>query len=397
MVSSRRISADWLLPGDSEPIEGGVVTVADDGSVIDVSSGLHGDVHVRGVLMPGLVNAHTHLELSALRGRVPGGGGFLAWVERLIGARLELQPDEEEAAIHSAVDALTASGTVAVGEVTNSLSAVHALADAKLAGCVFHEVFGQDLKKLRDRVLGLESELEERVGAWPSPDLSYAPAPHTLYTLHLDVVRMILEESHARGRRTSVHFLEHAAERRALEQGTGPINEWLAMRSRVDASTLSWPKKPALDVARDVGALSPDVILVHLTEARYDELAGIAAAGAPVVLCPRSNLAIEGKLPPLLAVREAGIAAGLGTDSLASSPSLDVLAEAKALRDRFPTVAPLDLVRMATDGGARALGLPRHGRIAKGTRPGLLAIEGAVRGDPCAWLLSNLDAPRRLT
>jgi cytosine/adenosine deaminase-related metal-dependent hydrolase len=391
----RSFSADWLLPGNGEPIEGGAVALDEDGTVLEVGR-RPAEEHIRGILMPGLVNAHTHLELSALRGRVAGGGGFLAWVERLIGARVELQPDEEDAAIAAAVKDLCSFGTVAVGEVTNGLGAVHALAKAKLVGCVFHEVFGQDLGRLRDRVSGLEAELRERVGSWPSPDLAYAPAPHTLYTLHLDVVRLILEESRARGRRTSVHFLEHAAERRALEQGAGPVVEWLAMRSRVDPSALEWPKKPAVTVAREVGVLAPDVVLVHLTEARGDELAAIAAAGSPVVLCPRSNLAIEGKLPPLLDVRAAGILPGLGTDSLASSPSLDVLAEAKALRDRFPSVRAYELVRMATDGGARALGLPLHGRIAPGARPGLLAIEGDVRADPCEWLLANLGAPRRL-
>ena len=395
----RIISADWLIPGDGAPIENGAVTVESDGTVAAVVADgavKEASMHVHGILMPGLVNAHTHIELSALRGRVPSGGGFLPWVERLIGARVELQPDEENAGIDAGVAELRAAGTVAVGEVTNGLGAVHALARAGFAGCVFHEVFGQDLARLRERVRGLEAELHERVGKWPSSELSYAPAPHTLYTLHLDVVRMILEESRSRGRRTSLHFLEHAAERRVLEQGAGPVSEWLAMRSRVDASSLAWPKKPALDVARDVGALAPDVLLVHLTEARPDELAAIAAAGAPVVLCPRSNLGIENKLPPLLAVREAGILPGLGTDSLASSPSLDVLAEAKALQDRFPTVPARDLIQMATDGGARALGLSRHGRIARGMRPGLLAIEGDVRGEPCAWLLANLKAPRKL-
>jgi cytosine/adenosine deaminase-related metal-dependent hydrolase len=351
---------------------------------------------VHGLVMPGLVNAHTHIELSALRGLVPAGGGFLPWVERLIGARLELHEDEEASAIEAAVSDLCAFGTAAVGEVTNSLGAVHALARANIAGCVFHEVFGQDLGQLRHRVQGLEAELHERVGEWPSPDLAYAPAPHTLYTLHLDVVRLILEESRTRHRRTSLHLLEHPTERRAIEQGEGPIIEWLATRSRVDPTALEWPKRPMLDVARDVGALSPGVILVHLTEARPDELAAVASAKAAVVLCPRSNLNIEGKLPPLLAVLEAGILPGLGTDSLASNASLDVLAEAKALAARFPSVPTWELVRMATDGGARALGLPRHGRIAKGTRPRLVAVEGDVRGDPCTWLLANLAAPRRL-
>jgi len=400
----RIFAASHLVRGDEPPISDGAVVVEDDGAVVDVGAaseilprhaGLATE-RVAGVLMPGLVNAHTHIELSALRGRVPGGGGFLPWVERLIGARVELGHDEERDAVAAAVAELRASGTVAVGEVTNSLVAVRPLAEAKIEGCIFHEVFGQDLERLRTRVRGLEDELHERVGDWPSAGLSYAPAPHTLYTLHLEVVRMILEESRARGRRTSLHLLEHAAERRALERGEGPVIEWLTTRSRLDAASLPWPKQPALDVARDVGALSPDVLLVHLTEARKEELAAVAEARAPVALCPRSNLFIEGKLPPLLAMREAGIQPALGTDSLASNGSLDVLAEAKALRDRFPGVRAWELVRMATDGGARALGLSRHGRIEKGARPGLLAIEGDVKGDPCAWLLGNLRAPREL-
>ena len=392
----KKIAADWIVLGDKPPIRDGVVSVRDDGVIAAVGTG-EADERVRGVIMPGLVNAHTHLELSALRGRVPGRDGFIAWVEKLIGARLELGEDEEREAIGDAVRELREAGTVAVGEVTNSLAAVGALADAKIAGCIFHEVFGQDLARLRERVRGLEAELKERVPVWPSEDLAYAPAPHTLYTLHNDVAKMILEECRQRGRRTSLHLLEHAMERRAIERGEGPVVGWLATRSRVDPSDLAWPKKPALDVAADVGALASDVLLVHLTEARPDELARIAAAKSPVVLCPRSNLHIEGKLPPLLAILEAGIEPALGTDSLASNASLDVLAEAKALADRFPNVPPYTLVRMATWNGARALGLPNMGRIAEGARPGLVAIDGDLprEGDACAWILKNLKSPRR--
>jgi cytosine/adenosine deaminase-related metal-dependent hydrolase len=382
--------------GDKPPIRDGVVSVRDDGTIASVGQG-EAEERIRGVIMPGLVNAHTHLELSALRGRVPGRDGFIAWVEKLIGARVELAEDEERDAIRAAVRELREAGTVAVGEVTNSLAAVSALAEAKIAGCVFHEVFGQDLVRLRERVLGLEAELKERLPLWPSDDLAYAPAPHTLYTLHLEVAKMILEECRRRGRRTSLHLLEHAMERRAIERGEGPVALWLATRSRVDPSELAWPKKPVLDVAAEMGALADDVLLVHLTEARPDELARIAAAKSPVVLCPRSNLHIEGKLPPLLAILEAGIEPALGTDSLASNASLDVLAEAKALGDRFPNVPPYTLVKMTTWNGARALGLRNLGRIAEGARPGIVAIDGDLprEGDPCAWILGNLKAPRR--
>ncbi len=402
----RTIHADHVLLGDVlTPLRDGAVVVDEEGTVVAVGEArevlgspafaMLPVERVHGVVFPGLVNAHTHLELSALRGRVPGGYGFVRWVDALVGLRTEVTQEEEAEGIARAVEELDAHGTAAVGEVTNSLGAVHALADRGIGGCIFHEVFGTQLEKLRARVAGLEEELRERVGGWPTPDLAYAPAPHTLYTLHLDVVRMIVDEVRARGRRTSLHVAEHAAERRALEHGDGPVVEWLAARTRTDPASFAWPHAGPIEVAAAVGALDPHVLLVHLTDARPDELARVAASGAPVVLCPRSNLYIEAKLPPLLAMREAGIEPALGTDSLASSPSLDVLAEARALADRFPRVPAAELVRMATHGGARALGREDLGAITQGARPGVVAVEGKVEGNPAAWLLRNVKAPRR--
>jgi cytosine/adenosine deaminase-related metal-dependent hydrolase len=341
-------------------------------------------------VFPGLVNAHTHVELSALRGQVPGGGGFVRWVEALIGVRAEAQPEADDAAIERAAGELAAAGTSAVGEVTNSLAAVGALARRGIGGCVFHEVFGVGLETARARLAAAERE----VPRMPSPDVAYALAPHTLYTTHLDAVREILARARASGARTSLHLAEHAPERRAVEAGEGPVADWYVKKLGIHDAP--WPRAPLFDVARDVGALAPNVLLVHLTEAREGELARVAESGASVVFCPRSNLHIETKLPPLLAARAAGIEAALGTDSLASNASLDVLAEARALADRFPGVPARDLVQMATWNGARALGRPDLGRIARGTRPGLVAVEGAPGDDPAAFLLKNVKAPRRI-
>jgi cytosine/adenosine deaminase-related metal-dependent hydrolase len=106
-------------------------------------------------------------------------------------------------------------------------------------------------------------------------------------------------------------------------------------------------------------------------------------------------LFIETRLPPLLAARTAGIFPALGTDSLASNASLDVLAEARALADRFSTVPARDLVRMATWEGARALGREDVGRVARGARPGLFAIDGEPGDDPCGFVIRQVKAPRR--
>jgi len=369
-----------MFIGDGSPIEDACAIVDERGAVLD--TGKASEVLARstgaaverlsGVLMPGLVNAHTHLELSAFRGRVPGGHGFVSWVERLITLRAELDQEEETSAIESAVSEIDAFGTAAVGEVTNSLGAVHPLARAGIAGCIFHEVFGLSTDHVKKRALALEAELSDRIGEWPSRDLAWSPAPHTLYTTDRDVVKLLVGEARARKRRTTIHLLEHAAERRAIEHGDGPAVDWLEARVRMDRNAMAWPKKPILEVAVDLGAVEPDVLLVHLTEATPNELDTIAKRKASVVLCPRSNLFIGAKLPPLLAIREAGIAPALGTDSLASNLSLDVIAEARALMDRFPSVPIAELLTMATWNGALALGRMDLGRIVKGARPGLL-------------------------
>jgi aminodeoxyfutalosine deaminase len=401
----RILHADHVLPGDAPPFADGAIVATANGEVIDLGRAAeviprHAGApveRIRGIVFPGLVNAHAHLELSAMRGKVPGGGGFLGWVDGLIAHRQEMSPEEDSEAIDAAVAELVRHGTVAVGEVTNSLAAVSALARAGIGGCVFHEVFGQERATVLRRVEGLRAELDARLPAWPSRDLTYAPAPHTLYTTHEDAVRALLESAKRYGTLTSLHLAEHAPERRAIEHGDGPVPEWLRVRAR---QSPTWPKLPLFDYADRLGALSPTVLLVHLTEARADELARIAENGAPVVLCPRSNLHIEMKLPPLLAVLEAGIAPSLGTDSLASNASLDVLAEAKALLDRFPGVPAWRFFEMATWNGARALGRTDFGRIAKGARPGLLAVDGDVNAhstrDAASFLLSNLRLPRRM-
>jgi cytosine/adenosine deaminase-related metal-dependent hydrolase len=403
VMSVRVVHADAVVTGDDGVVRDGAIALDANGVVLDV--GAASDVlprhagavleRVRGVLFPALVNAHTHLELSALRGCVPGGAGFVPWVERLIGARSEAQPEDDAAAVERAVAELDAAGTGAVGEVTNSLAAVRPLMRAGFAGCVFHEFFGVKRDVAWAKLDALTTERASAVGEWPSRDLEWCPSPHTLYTTHRDAVARVFAEARAASRRVSVHVAEHSAERRALESGDGPVAEWYERQLKLGPNEVSWPLLSPIAFAAKLGALAPNVLLVHLTDARPAELAQVAESGASVVLCPRSNLHIETKLPPLLAMRSAGIEAALGTDSLASNASLDVLAEARALRDRFTSVPASELLRMATWNGARALGRRDLGRFAKGARPGVVAVLGEPGDDPAAWLLSETRAPRR--
>jgi cytosine/adenosine deaminase-related metal-dependent hydrolase len=399
----RAVHADAIVTGDDAVVRDGAVVVGARGEVVDFGPAAevlprHAGAaveRVRGVVLPGLVNAHTHLELSALRGQVPGGAGFVPWVEHLIGLRAEALPEQDAEAIEQAVRDLDACGTVAVGEVTNSLAAVPVLVRFGFAGRVFHEVFGVEREPLERRLAELPAMIEERLGAWPGDELAYSPTPHTLYTTHREIVRRIVRDARDRGARVSVHLAEHAAERRFLEAGEGPIVGWYESRLKLRRDLLEHPGKSPLALADELGVLAPHVLLVHLTDARVDELRLVAQRGCPVVFCPRSNLHIETRLPPLLAALAAGLVPALGTDSLASNASLDVLAEARALADRFPGVPATELVRMATWEGARALGRTDVGRIARGARPGLVAIDGESGDDACAFVLRNVRSPRR--
>ncbi|HEU4533926.1 MAG TPA: amidohydrolase family protein [Polyangiaceae bacterium] len=396
--------ADFVFAGEGPALADGAVACGPGGEIVEVGPAAelrprHAGaerVRLRGLLAPGFVNAHTHLELSHLRRRAPGGGGFFDWVEGMMRARAGVDAGAEAAAIEAALRELVDAGCVAVGEVTNSLAAVPAIARANLGGSVFHEVFGLDRRVATERLAGLEAQRAKAVGAWPSGRLAYAPAPHSLYSLHPDLVRATLRAARERGARTSMHLGEHPAEREFLATGGGAMLPYAA-RFALPVADFPVPGLSPVAYARALGALGPDVIVVHLTTATRPELDLVAEAGSPLVLCPRSNRHIEGALPPLREALAAGLRPALGTDSLASNDSLDVLAEAAALADAFPDVSPSTLWSMATAFGADALGRPDLGRLRPGTNPGLVLHEGdpPAGPDPLLYFLRRGPAERR--
>lgn len=374
----RVLHADAVLLGDGTTIRDGAVVV--DGQhvrSVGPATALGDRVErLRGVLMPGLINAHTHLELSGMRGKTPPGGGFVSWLSALQKARAEELEEERDAAIDAAIAAMHEAGVVAVGEVTNTLAA-YARLGRRLLGTLWHEVFG----------LSKDTKIPEA----PAPSsLKYVPTPHALYSTHPDVVRALITDAPM-----TIHLAEHAAERAFLRDGGGPLAAFYASRG---LTAFEPPRLDPIAAARALGLLRPNMAVVHLSDARPEELDGLAETGVTAILCPRSNLMIETRLPPLLSLRSRGVILALGTDSLASSPSLDPLAEARALLDRTPEVPASALIAAATSGGARAIGWHGLGRIAPETAPGLLLIEGQLPSDvdPSAWVLRQLNAPRRM-
>jgi aminodeoxyfutalosine deaminase len=390
----RGFAGSWLvtgLPGEA-PLRDGAVVFDDAGKIVAV--GPRAELQASSwtdtsaILLPGLVNAHVHLELSKLRGETRSGGGFGPWVTSMMERRDALQPERDEEAIDAGIAELVRAGTAAIGEVSNTLASVPLLASAPLLGRVFHEVFGmswQAASRMREAAVATRQKL-----SWPR-NLSYALAPHTVYSLHADVLRELCT-----GPRTSLHLSEHAAERAFLRDGSGPFADFLAKRGV--PSTFVPPGLSPIDYAVELGLLGPEVLAIHLCATTREELARVQEAGSPAVLCPRSNLFIELKLPPLFDILAVGLKPGLGTDSLASNTTLDVLAEAAALHDRFPQLPAHTFITMATWYGAEALGLShRVGALKVGLAPGLLAfdLERPVQ-DPLRHLLRAPPPARRV-
>lgn len=375
----RLVSAPWVVPVSAPPLREGAVVLDADGVIVatgpraalrQVHAALP-ETRGEGVVLPGLVNAHTHLELSALAGRVPGGGGVIAWT-RALAAQLRAQDDDGALSAQAAATTAQAQGTAAIGDVGNGTAGWRALHAIGLQGLFFHELVGSREARTGDAIADAERER----AALPDPPARVAavPAPHAPYSVGPALLARIFAAAAAAGLPTTIHLAEDPDELALLRDGSGG---WPAVLRGMGVSPdeRSPGLEPCAYVADRGGfATASPPLLVHMVHASADDRRRAREAGATVVLCPRSNLHIGGQLPDVPALLGDGVALALGTDSLASAPDLALWAELSVLANAFPSVPPRTWLHAATAGGARALGLSHLGTLAPGSRPGLLDV-----------------------
>jgi cytosine/adenosine deaminase-related metal-dependent hydrolase len=400
----RVVSAPWLFTGSDARGEAQVLAdgaVALDGDHV-VAVGPRAEVEARhgaaerldAVILPALVNAHTHLELSHLQDRITGGEGLVPWVGLLVAARTHAA--DPGPALAEAILELEEAGVAAVGEITNGLGTLSALRRAGLAGTVFHEVYGFTPESIAASLERADAALA--AAGDPGPGLAIRRSPHAVYSTEPGTVARLLAAG-----RASIHLAEDPAERAFTAHGAGPF-------AALHATFGTPPTAPFARSAVAAAAphLGPESLAVHCVDLDEEDVAALAASGATVVLCPRSNLHISeppGALPDLPRLLAAGIPLAVGTDSLASSPSLSPLAELAALARAFPGIPAARLLPIAWNGAA--VGAPSVGRLAPGTAPGVLAaplfrdergdaaLEAAWRADPARWLLHAFGPSER--
>jgi aminodeoxyfutalosine deaminase len=370
-------TADWILPIAGPPIRRGFVTL--DGDRI-TALGDHAPADAASLghvaILPALVNAHTHLELSYLHGRVPPSTSFNDWVMALMALRRDYPdptaPPIIEAARH-AISRARASGTGLLGDVSNTLVTVPLLRDAGMAAHVFYELIGFNHPDPAGRVR--EARAAADAATIDAGSVRVSLAPHAPYSVSSALFMAIRADVDAHPDSvTSVHLGESAAEGELLRQGSGPAR---VMLERLGVWTDQWqiPGVSPTEYVAALGFLGADSLVVHGVQFTGEDLARVKTAGSPLVSCPRSNTYVGVGAPPLESFYAAGIPVAFGTDSLASVTDLNMFAELAEARRIAPTVSARELLRSATLTGAQALHYDDdYGSIAAGKRAALIAV-----------------------
>lgn len=370
---SATFRARWVLPIDRPPIDDGWVTV-ENGVIRDLGQGRPAVEAVTdlgdAVILPGLVNAHTHLELSWLAGHIPPASSMAAWIRGLMAARSRSPRDDvQRVAAAAALADARAQGTVAFGDISNTLLTAAVLRHAAAPSVLFHELLGFQPVDVETRASTAADRVMGEAHAPVAPGL----APHAPYSTSPELFVALGRERAGRRMPGSVHLGESPEEVEFLMTGGGPMADMLKDLG-VWRGDFVVPRCDPVEYLDRLGVLTPGLLVVHGTQLREDALGVVAERGCVLVSCPRSNRWVGAGDPPLDAFFASGAPVALGTDSLASVDSLDMFAELAAAR-RISSVSDATLIESATRGGAVALGLGgAHGRIAPGARGPLLAV-----------------------
>ena len=376
--------ARWVLPIDVPSIPHGWVAI-DEGRITGVGGGRPpGPAEDLGhvVVLPALVNAHTHLELSWLADLVPPASSMAEWIRGVLRFRAHPPGDEtaRQIAMRRAAEEMYATGTRLVGDVSNTLTSARVLVEAGLGGVLFHELLGfglagaaadQAVAEAWAAVDHLRPDLHRR-GPSARP-LDVSVVAHAPYSCSADLMTRIAAARRAAP--IAIHLAESIEELELLRSGGGPFRS-LLQDAGVWAREWIVPECDPVTYMHRVGYLQPGLLAVHGVHLRDPEFERLRDAGAILVTCPRSNEWVGAGLPPVARAYATGVPVAIGTDSLASVGSLNLFDELAALRRIAPEVTAASFLESATRVGAAALGFEAEfGTIAPGKRAELLAVE----------------------
>ena len=372
---SRVFTADWVFPVEGPPIEAGVVVVEDGriaavGTTEDLGEGTRYD---DAVIVPGFVNAHSHLEYAVYAGFGDGLGDFAEWVTLHIQRKARIGWDEYVDVAKLGAAQCLASGVTTVGDCSYSGATAVACAELGLRATVYLEVFGSD----PPRALEHFAAIRDRAGDAFSERVRPGVSPHAPYSVSIELYEACAEL----GLPIATHISESRSEVQYLLTGTGA---WGGYKDLLVPA----PGKTGTHLLAEHDLLGPNVVAAHCVVLDEDEIGLLASTRTGVAHCPRSNGALGCGVAPLAELRAAGARVGVGTDSPASAPSFDffeelrsVVLSARARAARPDVLSAAETLELGTLGSARALGLDgKIGSLVPGKRAdfAVVSLEGSA-------------------
>jgi aminodeoxyfutalosine deaminase len=401
-VAATSLKARVVLSMDRPPIDGGFVTISGD-RIVEVGSRAPAGARLEDLgdvaLLPGLINAHTHLEFSDLERPLGSPGiNFVEWI-RLVIARRSTDAARQAAAVAQGLQESLTAGVTTVCDITTGDASVYAHEPPGPDVVALLEVIGFSQARTSSALAAAEERLRtSQAAARAAPHvLAVGLSPHAPYTVNLKLLLRLVHLARKRDLPVAMHLAESHEELELLLSRSGPFRELLEERSMWDDDALTRRGKPSDYLVHLAHA--PKWLVVHGTHLVEKELHWLAQSQSrgSLVYCPRTHTYFHGKGYPLWKRLSAGIRVVFGTDSRASNPDLSVLNEARHAAGEHTNVAPNQFLEMATIHAAAALGLAESiGSISPGKLANLTAVPLEPRpGTPSAeTILEGTDPPR---
>ena len=372
------VAARWVVPVDGPPVEHGVIDV-ENGRIVAIhqDKGEHTLTFEDGVVIPGLVNAHTHLEFSSLATPLRA-GSFSSWIRAIVSHRRERTISNSDASARGVLECAE-SGTTTVGEIATEGWSRELLAGTDLRTVAFRELIALDPDRIASQLEIAASHLD-LTSAADSAGVIAGLSPHAPYSVHPELFREICGLAAGRKAPVAFHLAETREELELLERARGPLVELFREMGFWIDGQIPLRRRP-LDYLLELSVV-PRGLVIHGNYLANDEIDWLADhPNLSVVYCPRTHSVFGHSPHPWRRMQERGVRVALGTDSRASNPDLSLWSEVLFLRERYPDVEPALLLQMATLNGAIGLGLEEvTGSLTPGKAADLAVIQPA-QGD----------------
>lgn len=366
------LSAHYVFTNTGAPIKNGAVTINDeDGTILSVGTldaETPNTIFYNGIIVPGLVNAHCHLELSHLRGRVTDAESLVDFVCKM--SRLGAVPYQESAAVDADQD-MYRQGVVAVGDICNTANTANVKQRSKIHYTNFVELLGTTPQRCKADIEQFNNVFNKYVqcGINPKSISAVAHAPYSVSPMLFKTINSL----NSNRKVTSIHNQETKSENTLYINHSGEMAE----RFPMDLSAIPVTGRSSLQSVADYLDYERVLLVHNIYTSREDMDYAKAKLQNPFfVVCPKSNMMLEHRIGDVPAMIVKGLSVCLGTDSLSSNDSLNMVDEMRVLSDYYPEIALTDIVRFATLNGAKALGIDNQlGAISVGKKPGLVLID----------------------